>query len=122
MNSIFLDLLDADALRLDRLNRLLEALPRERRLGLRPVKMLVLRPSRDLGRLANEYEARLPGAFRFLTRGLGTRQTRSPDFLSLVLFEGEYLRALMEIGEADAEARAEELAAFLQEEEAARST
>ncbi|HSG47494.1 MAG TPA: patatin-like phospholipase family protein, partial [Longimicrobiales bacterium] len=81
MNSIFLDLLDADALRLDRLNRLLEALPEERRAGLRTVKLLVARPSVDLGMLATQYEPQLPGAFRFLTRGLGTRQTRSPDFL-----------------------------------------
>ena len=115
MNSIFLDLLDADALRLDRLNRLLEALPEERRAGLRPVKLLVLRPSVDLGILANRYEPQLPTAFRFLTRGLGTRQTKSPDFLSLVLFQPDYLNALIEIGEADAEARAEEIARFLED-------
>jgi NTE family protein len=113
MNSVFLDLLDADALRLDRLNRLLEALPEEKRTGLRPVKLMVLRPSVDLGMLAKEYEPKLPAAFRFLTRGLGTRQTRSPDFLSLILFEPDYLKALMAVGEADAEARADEIAAFI---------
>lgn len=112
-NSIFLDLLDADALRLERLNQLLQALPEEKRLGLRSVKLLVLRPSVDLGILANRYEARLPPAFRFLTRGLGTRQTRSPDFLTLVLFQPDYLKALMDLGEADAEDRADEIAAFL---------
>ncbi len=114
MNSIFLDLLDADAVRLERLNHLLEALPEEKRSGLRPVRLLVLRPSVDLGILANRYESRLPRAFRFFTRGLGTRQTRSPDFLSLVLFQPDYLKALMEIGESDAQARADELAAFLE--------
>lgn len=115
MNSIFLDLLDADALRLDRLNRLLEALPEERRAGLRSVKLLVARPSVDLGMLAKRYEPRLPGAFRFLTRGLGTRQTRSPDFISLVLFQPDYLNALMEIGEADAEGRADEITRFIED-------
>ncbi len=113
MNAIFLDLLDADALRLDRFNRLIDALPEERRNGLRPVRLLVIRPSVDLGILANHYEARLPRAFRFLTRGLGTRQTRSPDFLSLILFQPDYLKALMEIGESDAQARAEEITDFL---------
>jgi len=115
MNAVFLDLLDADALRLDRLNQLLEALPEERRVGLRPVKLLILRPSQDLGKLAGRYEPRLPGAFRFLTRGLGTRQTSSPDFLSLVLFQPDYLRALMDMGEADGEARMAEIAAFLED-------
>lgn len=114
MNSIFLDLLDHDALRLERLNHLIEQLPPERRLGLRPVKLLVLRPSVDLGMLATVHEASLPRAFRFLTRGLGTRQTRSPDFLSLVLFQPEYLRSLVEIGESDGAARADEVAAFLE--------
>jgi NTE family protein len=54
--------------------------------------------------------------FRFLTRGLGTRETESPDFLSLILFQPDYLRALMEMGERDAEARLDEIVAFLAEE------
>lgn len=112
-NAIFLDLLDNDAMRLERLNRLLEYVPKEDREGLAPVRLFTIRPSRDLGRLAGEYEARLPRAFRFLTRGLGTKQTRSPDFLSLILFQPDYLRALMDIGEEDAEARADEIEAFL---------
>jgi NTE family protein len=73
----------------------------------------VLRPSQDLGRLAAGHEPRLPKAFRFLTRGLGTRETESPDFLSLILFQGDYLTRLIEIGEADAEARREEIAALV---------
>ncbi len=113
MNAIFLDLLDTDAIRLERLNQLLEALPEQKRLGLRPVRLLIMRPSTDLGRLAHTYEPRLPRAFRFLTRGLGTRQTRSPDFLSLILFQQDYLRRLIEIGEADGDARAAEIDAFL---------
>jgi NTE family protein len=118
LNSIFLDLLDNDALRLERLNQLLEKLPEEHRFGLDPVKLLVLRPSQDLGKLASQFEAQLPKSFRFLTRGLGTRQTKSPDVLSLVLFQPDYLRALMEIGEADANARSDEIADFLRQPEA----
>jgi len=113
LNSVFLDLLDQDALRLERLNHLLKKLPPEERDGLRPLKLLVLRPSVDLGRLANEFEPQLPKTFRFLTRGLGTRQTKSPDFLSMVLFQPDYIGRLIEIGEADAEARADEIDEFI---------
>jgi NTE family protein len=113
LNAVFLDLLDNDALRLERLNRLLEALPEEHRDGLEPVKLLVLRPSVDLGRLSSQFEAQLPRSIRFLTRGLGTRETKSPDVLSLILFQADYLRTLMEIGEGDAEARADEIEEFL---------
>jgi NTE family protein len=113
LNAVFLDQLDNDALRLERLNRLLEALPAESRRGLEPAKLLVLRPSQDLGKLAGQFEARLPRPFRFLTRGLGTRQTESPDVLSLILFQPDYLRALIEIGESDADARVDEIGEFL---------
>ncbi|MBT8335824.1 MAG: patatin-like phospholipase family protein [Gemmatimonadetes bacterium] len=113
MNAVFLDLMDQDAMRLERLNGLLEQLEPEERMGLRPVKLMVLRPSIDLGRLAGQYEPRLPRVFRFLTRGLGTRATESPDFLSLILFQPDYLNALIETGERDAEMRAGEIEAFL---------
>jgi NTE family protein len=117
MNSIFLDLLDHDALRLDRLNQLLGELPEERSRGLKQIRLLTLRPSVDLGKLAGQFEAQLPRAFRFLTRGLGTKETRSPDFLSMVLFQPDYLTALIEIGERDALARVSEIEAFLRTED-----
>jgi NTE family protein len=66
-----------------------------------------------LGLLANEFEARLPSAFRFLTRGTGTRDDRSNDFLSMIMFQPDYSAGLMAIGEADVTARADEIAAFL---------
>jgi NTE family protein len=113
LNAVFLDLVDQDTLRLERLNQLLRELPPEKRLGLRQVRLFVLRPSHDIGRLAADFEASLPKAFRFMVRGLGTRETRSPDVLSMLLFQPEYLARLVAIGEADAERRGEELSAFL---------
>jgi NTE family protein len=113
LNSVFLDLLDQDALRMERLNTLLNQLPPEKRGDLRPVSLLVLRPSIDLGRLANEFEPQLPKTFRFLTRGLGTRQTKSPDFLSMVLFQPDYIGRLIELGDNDAQAHAEVIEAFI---------
>ncbi len=104
LNAVFLDALDQDVLHLERINRLTRRLPLEDRGVLRPVECEVLRPSQDLGKLAGDYEVELPGAFRFLTRGLGTRETRSPDFLSMLMFHPEYLQRLIEIGERDAEA------------------
>ena len=115
-NTVFLDQLDADALELSRVNALLQRTPEAERGDLRPVKLFVLRPSYDLGRLANAYEPMLPRAFRFLTRGLGTRETRSNDMLSLLMFQADYVTRLMELGEADAERRAAELEAFLRSE------
>ena len=112
MNSVFLDLLDEDGQRLDRINQLLAGLEPEARMGMRLVRRLTMRPSVDLGRLANKYEPQLPKAFRFLTRGLGTKQTEAPDFLSLIMFQPDYLAELIRVGEADAEAREDDWRPF----------
>src|SRR5262245_26711944 len=112
-NAIFLDQLDADALQLQQVNSLAARLPEDQRDGLRHIDLLMLRPSMDLGRLANEYEAELPRAFRFLTRGLGTRETRSNDMLSLVMFQDDYVKRLIALGEDDAMRRLDEIRAFL---------
>lgn len=112
-NAVFLDLIDQDALRLERMNRVLAKVPEEEREGMRVVDLLVVRPSRDLGRLARYYEPKLPTTFRFLTRGWGTRQTTSPDLLSMMMFQPDYIRRLIELGELDAEVRADEIDAFI---------
>ena len=75
---------------------------------------MVLRPSVDLGRLAANFEPRLPGAFRFLTRGLGTQKLSSPDSLSMLMFQPDYLASLIEIGEKDAETNLGELEAWME--------
>ena len=85
---------------------------------MRPVRLVTIRPSVDLGKLANRYEPQLPKAFRFMTRGLGTRHTRAPDFLSLIMFQPDYIAEMIRVGEADAEKREPELAALLEPEDA----
>jgi len=106
MAAIFLDALEEDAARLQRTNRLLGEFPPEKRRDLRPIDLLVLRPSVDLGKLSADYEMRLPSSLRYMVRGLGTQQTKSPDFLSMLMFQPDYLARLIEIGEHDADAQA----------------
>ncbi|MBI4263600.1 MAG: patatin-like phospholipase family protein [Acidobacteria bacterium] len=113
LDAIFLDLLDADAQDLDRTNLLVDALPVRSRGSLRHIDLRVLRPSQDLERLAREHEPQLPRAFRFLTRGLGTREVHASSVLSLLMFQPDYLKRLLDLGEADARAGASELAALL---------
>lgn len=113
MNAIFLDTLDQDAVMLGRLNALLERLPERKRNGLRPTRLLLLRPSKDLGKLAAEYEVPLRGVLGLVTRGLGTGETRSPDWLSMLLFEEAYLTRLIEIGYNDARRQRDRVEAFL---------
>jgi NTE family protein len=113
LNAIFIDLLDADALRLEQINGLVDRRPVESHDGLRHIDLLILRPSQDLGRLANQFEVDLPRGFRFLLRGLGSREARSNDMLSLLMFQQDYIARLIALGEADARARAAEIDAFM---------
>ena len=105
LGTIFLDQFDGDALRLERINNLIRNLPDDKRRDLRPVECLIIRPSTDLGRLAQDYEARLPKAFRWLERGLGTRSKGNSNnvLLSMLMFQKDYARRLIEVGEHDAE-------------------
>jgi NTE family protein len=109
MDSIFLDVLDEDVRRLESLNRLLAMLPPEERQALRHIEIRVLRPSQDLGELASAYEPELPSGFRYLVRSLGTRETDTSDFLSMLMFQPDFLLRLIELGEEDAEARLDEI-------------
>ncbi|MBW3571274.1 MAG: patatin-like phospholipase family protein [Gemmatimonadetes bacterium] len=113
LDAVFLELVDQDVARMERMNVVLDRIPPERREGMRIVEVLVMRPSKDLARIAAEYEPRLPRAFRLLTRGLGTRETRSPDVLSMIMFQDDYAKRLMSLGESDAERRGEEIDRFI---------
>jgi NTE family protein len=115
-NAIFLDVLDQDARNLEQINQLVRALPRRKRNGLRPIQLLVLRPSEDLGRMAAHYPLNIDGALGLLTRGLGTDETQSPDWLSMLLFNREYITRLIELGWDDAHRRRDQVEAFLAEQ------
>ena len=117
LNAIFLDVVEQDAANLQRINRLLERLAPEHvgAAGLRPIDMLILQPSEDLGKIAAELQYDLPRTLGFLTRGLGSHETSSADLLSLLLFHPDYLRRLMDIGERDAEAAHDKIAALVGE-------
>jgi NTE family protein len=117
LNAVFLDDLDRDAQTLVRLNLLLEDLPEERRRGLRIIDMVLVRPSQDIGRLADRYEPGLPGPLRHMLGGTGTRQTSSSTLLSLLMFDPDYIKRLLEIGEADFEARAADVDSLLSRSE-----
>jgi NTE family protein len=113
-NSIFLDTLDLDAERLQRVNRLLDmALPRSSigPKGLRHVELLLLRPSRDLRKLWQPYRPRLPWTINWVLRSVGGFQEEG--FLSYVLFEPEYTGLVMQLGYEDAVAQWDSIERFL---------
>ncbi|MEM9304471.1 MAG: patatin-like phospholipase family protein [Pseudomonadota bacterium] len=120
LDIVFLDSLDADLARLQRINRTLDLLPGMRRehTELRKVDSLVIRPSIDLRDVADAHLHAMPASVRMLLSGIGAwrRGTRLPSYL---LFEREYCRALLDLGRADALALGDRLRSFLAGEVAA---
>src|SRR2546428_769568 len=89
--------------------------------GLRPVADVFIRPSHDLGSLAEHIlsrpsvRARLSGPAGILPRRLGEAAGRGDpsDMLSYLLFDVEYATELLQLGERDAAARKDRLEELL---------
>jgi NTE family protein len=118
LSGIFLDALAVDIERLERINRTLSLLPPAALAAtpLRPIQALVIAPSQRLDDIAARHQARLPATVRTLLRGVGVsgqgREARGAALASYLLFEAPYTRELMDLGETDTMARADEVAAF----------
>ena len=117
LNSIFLDSLEVDIERLQRINKTISLIPRELRdkhnMELREVDVLVISPSEEIDRIAAHYSRELPRSIRFLLRGLGAVRTGGATLTSYLLFEPTYCRALIALGYKDTMARREEVLKFI---------
>lgn len=113
-HAVFLDSLDADAERLVRINHLLRDQTGAHESGLRPVELLVLRPSRDVSELAEGKAIKLPLTVRTVLRSIGGERARSAGFLSYLLFEPEYTGRLMDLGLEDGRQQREKIEQFLE--------
>jgi NTE family protein len=118
LNAVFLDSIEADVERLERVNRTIDFIPPEQRgtasQPLRSVPTLVLRPSQDLGTLAADQYHRFPRMLRYLLKGIGATGETGSDLLSYLAFEPEYVNRLMDLGYADTMRRRVEVEAFLE--------
>jgi NTE family protein len=117
LNSIFLDGLELDIERMQRINNTVRLITPEQRarhrLTLREVDVLVLSPSEEIDLIAEKFVAELPAAVRFLLRGIGATRRGGSTLVSYLLFERSYCRALMDMGYRDTLARRDEILGFL---------
>ncbi len=84
--------------------------------GLRPIRLQIVRPSRDLGLLAAGHKHRLPRSVRLMLRGLGASRVQGADLVSYLVFEEPYISELIELGYNDTRDRWDELERFFAEE------
>lgn len=135
LNAVMLDHLDTDLARMRDMNELIsearkaygdgflekleEVAPAGRARSFRPIEHVVIRPSADLGMLASQVLQNLPQAatrsplFRMAMRNLEDgRRSSEADLLSYLLFDGEFLDPLAELGFRDAQNHEDGLAEF----------
>jgi NTE family protein len=117
LNSIFLDALEADLERLERINRTVGHLHATggdaRAIALKRVDYIVLSPSQELEQIAARHLGALPRSVRFFLRGVGAMRRSGSNLASYVLFERPFCRALLHLGYEDTMGRRDEVMRFL---------
>ena len=115
LSSIFLDSLNVDIERVQRVNHTITLLSPEARAraSLRPVEILVIAPSQRLDMIAAQHVKSLPWPVRALLRSIGAMNRRGSALASYLLFESDYTCALIDLGYADTMARRDEVMQFL---------
>ena len=117
LNSIFLDSLEVDLERLQRINRTLSIMPSELRaknnMPLHQVDFRVISPSEALDRIAGNHVHELPRTIRTLLYTVGALKKGGSNLISYLLFEKGYCRALIKLGYDDTMKQRDELMQFI---------
>ncbi|HFD79997.1 MAG TPA: patatin-like phospholipase family protein [Gammaproteobacteria bacterium] len=117
LDTLFMDSLDADIERLQRINHLLAEAGKDslsyQDSVLRPIDFLMICPSRDVREIAERHAGDFPRTVRYLLRGLGALSREGRPLVSYLLFESAFCRELIELGYRDGLAAGAEIAEFL---------
>jgi NTE family protein len=113
LDAIFIDTLDMDLERLQRVNQTLSGMrpnpPEAVSPALKTIATLTVRPSKRMDAIAASHARELPRAMRFLARRAGMLDPNGAGVLSYLLFESGYCRQLMGLGYTDARSRRREI-------------
>ena len=119
LNSVFLDSLDADIERLQRINKTISLIGDSKRekhgIALRQVEVQVISPSDDIGKMAADHAHELPWSIKTLLRSIGAYSKTDSSFMSYLLFEKGYCNALINLGYEDTLKEKENIEYFLRD-------
>ena len=111
MNAIFLDSLEADVERLEKMNAIVEMIgPKS---PWRYIPILSLGPSKDLGTMTTKLNQELPTFIRYFLKGIGVTGQSGLDLLSYLAFDSSYTMQVVELGYEDTMAKKNLILNFL---------
>ena len=110
MNAVFLDSLEADVERMTKINSLIKEGHKEE---FKAIPILMLRPSKDLGKMTERLNEELPPMLRYLLKGIGVSDKEGLDLLSYLAFDHSYTVPLMELGYEDTLKKRSEIEDFI---------
>ncbi|OQW49221.1 MAG: hypothetical protein A4S09_03905 [Proteobacteria bacterium SG_bin7] len=110
-NAILMDNVYMDIERLNRINETVKVVE-PTATSFRPINIVHIRPSQDIGKIAFEESEKLPATLKFLIDGLGSRR-EAAELISYLMFEGPYCQRLIDMGYQDALAQEKEICDIL---------
>lgn len=115
MASVFHDTLQADVEQTQRVTQTINSLPPEAAAAMpyKAIDVLAIAPTRSLDALAQQFTSELPASIRDALGALGVLKGSGGTLASYLLFEPGFVQSLIEMGEADALERKDDLMELL---------
>lgn len=113
MNAVFMDAIDMDIERLNRINEIIKFVPESemKKHQWRPIKVMSISPSENIANIASECSHKIPYVVRYLLKGLGTEKTTN-NIASYILFDSEFCSRLIKLGYKDGMAQRDKIKEF----------
>jgi NTE family protein len=116
LNAAFLDSMETDVERLQRINRTVDKIPEDVRkkhgMELKPIELLEINPSASMDEIAGRHVDELPRVIRLALGGSGNTSRNGSGILSYLLFSSGFCKDLIALGYKDGMARRDEIERF----------
>ncbi len=116
LNAAFLDSMETDVERLQRINRTVDKIPEDVRkkhgMELKPIELLEINPSSSMDEIAGRHVDELPRVIRLALGGSGNTSRNGSGILSYLLFSSGFCKDLIALGYKDGMARRDEIERF----------
>ena len=113
LDTLFLNSLQADVERMERLNRILNKGANTHESKFKEIQHLLINPSQDIADIAKKHYRDLPKSFRLALNFIGLNKGNSRRLVSYLMFSKAFCSELIDLGYKDAMQQKDQLSNFL---------